>query len=154
MKTLKERFWAKVDKKICYPCWMWTGYVNKKGYGQIGIGRRNDGLLLAHRASWLIHHGKLTDKLICHTCDIPACVNPKHLFEGTYAANTADMLKKGRHRCVAHSGERNGNSKLTQQDVEYVKVEVAKGKSRRSVAVMLGVAHSTVNRLINGDTWK
>jgi hypothetical protein len=37
--------------------------------------------------------------LICHTCDIPPCVNPEHLFLGTQSDNMIDMYKKGRGGC-------------------------------------------------------
>jgi hypothetical protein len=34
--------------------------------------------------------------LICHKCDIPCCVNPNHLFQGTVQDNVTDMLNKNR----------------------------------------------------------
>lgn len=34
-KSLAERFWAKVLKTDT--CWIWQGYVNTSGYGQIQI---------------------------------------------------------------------------------------------------------------------
>ena len=160
MKTFEERFWAKVDKDSHSPCWIWTAHCNAKGYGQFGKGKKVDGLILAHRASWLIHKGKLSaDKLICHTCDTPACVNPAHLFEGTHADNASDMVNKGRQskgkqRNGVRRGEDNNKSKLTSELVQYARAEVANGRSRRSVARELGVYHSTIIRLVKGKTWE
>ncbi len=36
---------------------------------------------------------------VCHHCDVPNCIRPDHLFLGTKADNTADMIRKGRMKC-------------------------------------------------------
>ena len=50
------------------------------------------------RVIYTLVHKKEIGKgnVIMHACDNPACVNPKHLIEGTQKENVLDMLKKGR----------------------------------------------------------
>jgi hypothetical protein len=76
-------------------CWLWTRAFNNKGYGMVSVVTYGENL--AHRAVYK-HSGfklKPTDCLL-HTCDNPACVNPKHLWVGTKKENTHDMIRKGR----------------------------------------------------------
>lgn len=64
-----------------------------------GILKYNKTTIGAHRASWIVHKGKIPKgKWILHSCDNPLCVNPNHLFLGNAQENTDDMIKKGRSK--------------------------------------------------------
>lgn len=133
------RFRSKVSKTE--GCWFWTGAPTIAGYGVFCLNGRQE---LAHRASWMFAFGKIPAGLnVCHACDAPACVNPSHLFLGSYAANALDMLRKGRgnaprgddHWSRRHPervarGDRAGGSKMRGElHHSYLKPEtVARGE--------------------------
>lgn len=81
-------------------CWPWLGYIDTStGYGALNMRRVNGKWIPepAHRLVWVLFYGAIPDSMcICHTCDIPICCNPRHLFLGTHKDNTADMTRKGR----------------------------------------------------------
>ena len=73
-------------------CIEYTG--PKAVYGHIEYKRKT---YLAHRISWELHNGEIPKGMcICHVCDNPLCINPNHLFLGTYLDNVRDMITKGR----------------------------------------------------------
>lgn len=87
------RFWNKVVRTRS--CWLWTAAKNEKGYGVFGLGQETD---KAHRIAWRLINGLIPQGLfVLHRCDVPACVNPKHLFLGTNIDNVRDMIAKGRN---------------------------------------------------------
>jgi hypothetical protein len=60
----------------------------------------------AHRLSLQRKLGRLIedDKIACHIkeCNEKSCVNPDHIYEGTYMDNTLDMVELGRHGSWTH----------------------------------------------------
>lgn len=74
-------------------CWNWNTGLGSHGYGQI----KHEGESLAHRVSYVAFKGPIPDdRIVCHTCDNRACINPDHLWLGTYSDNMSDMHAKGR----------------------------------------------------------
>jgi hypothetical protein len=98
--TVADRFNRKWIGEPNSGCWLWLGSVSRKGYGQIRVplpGGGNQLRIATHVALEL--HGGLVPAGMCvlHRCDTPACVNPDHLFVGTFKDNTQDMISKGRN---------------------------------------------------------
>jgi hypothetical protein len=79
-------------------CWEWNGRKNWCGYGMINITRLGIINQRAHRVVFEYLTGeKIGDRVLCHHCDNPPCVNPEHLFMGTMADNMRDKIEKGRN---------------------------------------------------------
>ena len=89
----KQRFWNKVAVKSKNECWKWIGYKPTK-YGNMSVNNKGENV---QRISYFLEYGQFDESLdVCHSCDEPTCVNPKHLFIGTRKDNMQDMASKDR----------------------------------------------------------
>ena len=89
--TPYERVMARTERRG--DCLIFTGALDRKGYGRIGDGDRLRG---AHRVVMECHYGP-SDLHVLHSCDTPSCVEIEHLRYGTHSDNMCDMHDRGRH---------------------------------------------------------
>jgi hypothetical protein len=143
LQPLQVRFDAKYIPEPNSGCWLWTGQIVRFGYGLIKNQNRRP--RMAHRVSYELHRGHIPDGLlVCHRCDNPPCVNPAHLFLGTYADNNRDCQKKGRNT----RGERHAGAKLTTDEVRSIRRMYAAGTSQAQLAREFGTSPATIWRII------
>jgi len=143
-----RRFFFDVEISRVGHCWVWTAATDRDGYGHIAV---NGEQSQAHRVAWELANGPIPDGLcVLHTCDNPPCVNPAHLWIGTRADNTADMMAKGRH--LSHVGTNHPSAKLNDQAVRDIRASAS--LSCAEVAAKHGVSERTVHRIWRGETWK
>ncbi len=134
-------------------CWIWQGAQNKSGYGSVNIGGGKTAQ--AHRLAFKLWCGELPDEFfVCHHCDQPLCVNPNHLFLGTNQDNIDDKMYKGRAYTGVHKGVLNAMSKLTNEQVKWIKyLCLKKGESQANVARLYEINKQTVNDIVNNKKW-
>ncbi len=144
--TYESYFWEHVNKTET--CWLWTGNLHEFGYGKMTIGNKS---VNCHRFSWELHNGTITDgSHVLHSCDVPACVNPAHLFLGTARDNIDDMMAKGRQQ----RGAIHHKAILTEDDVRAIRAAGAAGEVHRRIAERFGIAGSTASGIIRRKTWR
>ena len=154
----QQRFFTKV-KTMENGCDEWTGAQDlKRGYGKVWVPELHK-LARVTRVAYAIAFGPFPQELdVCHHCDNPRCVNPKHLFLGTASDNLKDCSRKGRLGGIC-TPERNGWSKgvgfkLSEQDVLRIRSLVASGVSRQAVAEQYRVGKYTIRDIVQRRTWK
>lgn len=170
MKTIEKRFWEKVDKRSTNECWEWKAHT-VRGYGVFALTHFKS--VRANRFSYELEYGKIPNgMLVCHTCDNPKCVNPKHLFLGTHQDNMTDKVNKGRqakgdkhgaklhperfqflHAKGAPQGSKNTRTHLTENNVIEIKKLLKTNISMAAIGKKFGVTRFVIWKIKVGLAW-
>ena len=141
-----KSFWSKVTKKDEKDCWEWTGCL-VSGYGYF---RWLSKPTYAHTISYRLCVGEYDPKLsVLHKCDNRKCVNPNHLFLGTYADNNRDRANKQRSAV----GSKSGRAKLTEKDVLVIRELASKGQNYTQIAKLYDIHSDTISRIVRRKNW-
>lgn len=141
-----DKFLQRVKKNT--KCWIWMGVVHPGGYGQFWY---KNAWMYAHRVSYILFIGNIPKNMcVLHTCDVPRCINPKHLWLGTRTDNNRDRAKKGRSFCLR--GSLNGNSRLTTKQVKTIRKTYRRGNGQ-ILAKRFGVDQSTIHYVVKKKLW-
>jgi len=119
-------------------CWLWTGPQVGEGYGwyRNWITRKP---AYAHRIMWQLVNGPIPrGKMICHHCDNPACVNPKHIYLGNAGTNARDRSSRGR----------NGTYLTWNEACEIRRLRTEQGWSTTAIAEAYGKSSCSIRNVI------
>lgn len=149
-ESLADRFWRRVEKRSDNECWIWKGRAASNGYGVFDYDNRPN---VASRFSYEFANGRIGDpeKFVCHACDNPLCVNPRHLWLGNHQQNMDDAKSKGR---TAKGNGRRGSivntSKLDESNVLEIKSSTIPAKI---LARKFGVSKTAIYLIRKGKNW-
>jgi HNH endonuclease len=170
--------WSKVD--VCHHaapcrdcCWLWHGPCDTRGYGNFTIPKlyraRRNHVSRAHRVMWEVTYGPIPSLLnVLHDCpagDNPRCVNPSHLWVGTFKENTQDALRKGRmatgnrqgaatHPEAVRRGSQLPHARLTEDAILPIFQAVSAGATPIDIAAHQGVTPSAMYYVLRRQSWR
>jgi hypothetical protein len=126
-------------------CWIFSGYTNANGYGQL---RSSGACVFAHRVALIDAVGEPPEGKphALHSCDNPPCVNPAHLRWGSDLDNVRDMRERNR---IAR-GETSGTSVLTESQVLAIRADT---RSCSIIGRQYGVSPTQVSRIKRRERW-
>lgn len=129
------------DKNGCFNV---TSHAkDKDGYPRIVVNNKGQRI---HRFMYEQCLGFIPKKMcVIHKCDNPLCINPYHLKLGTHKDNMVDRNRKRR----TAFGEKNGQNKLTEEQVKIIK----KSKGIRPLARRFNVNPKTIYDIKIGKNW-
>jgi hypothetical protein len=126
-------------------CWNVTSHIRSsygEGYTRAHYNGRRDYI---HRIFYEIHKGPIPKGMcVCHKCDNPVCINPKHMFLGTLADNVHDAQSKGRIR---------NSPKLNEASVRQIRDMISEGITQREIGAMFGVGFTTICEIAKRRNW-
>lgn len=145
-----KRFFDKINKTDS--CWVWKASL-RCGYGAFKYNGKTIG---AHVFSYQIHKGEIPERMcVCHTCDNPSCVNPDHLFLGSYSDNMKDAFNKSRIKVPEgkrfNTGHTPKNASISREEANKIKEAILnRDTSLKNLSIQLGYPHQLLRDISCG----
>ena len=120
---------------------------DKLGYGHFSLETKaTRKMMISSRVSYEITHDidLTSDIFVCHSCDNPSCVNPKHLWLGDNKSNMADKAAKGRSPVV------DGHAKINLEIAETIRKDL---RPYNILTKEYGLCKSTISYIKNNKIW-
>jgi hypothetical protein len=134
-----------ITRHVSDECLIWPFRTDRDGYGMCWS---NNAHRRVHRIAFHLTHGHWPLPQGHHTCDVPACFNPRHIVEGTPRENMNDAITKDRYT----RGERVNTAKLTSDLVHHIR-SVYRFGSGGQLARQFGITIQEVHRIVMRKTW-
>lgn len=127
--------------------------------GYLEIRMQIDGTVyraLAHRLVYLNFKGRIEGNLVInHKNGIKSDNRPENLEVVTLSQNSKHATNVlGVGRCANQSGEKNHASKVTQEQVNEIRIRRSYGERLESIALDYNVSAKTISKIVRGDTWR
>jgi len=131
-------------------CWLLERGIAENGYGLMHWDGKDR---LTHRLSYMAFNGPIPEGMcVCHRCDTKSCVRPSHLWLGSKASNSRDMVQKGRN--VTQRGEDHYRTQLTEsQAEEAIVLRYLCGYTFKEIGLKLDAEISTLGNICRGRSW-
>lgn len=139
-------------------CLLWPYARVKGGYGEIhsrfvpGYDDQPDKMLMVHRVVCEKVRGKppSSKHTAAHSCGKGknGCCAPRHLNWKTQKQNLADRVAHG----TETRGERNGQARLTADDVREIR-RLGSTATQKAIAAKFSIGRQAVGKIISGERW-
>ena len=125
-----KNFWDKCSLNE-EGCLVWTGRLDRYGYGVVAVPGAPSMPRLAHRVAFAFAYGREPGPEIDHICHRRDCVHPRHLRECTHSENMKNSVRATRKFCVrghewnsdnsyVHNGKRSCRACGRRKSKEYL----------------------------------
>jgi len=141
MKNFADNFWDKVNIKGEDDCWEWK-VANHNKYPTVKLNKRTHS---ASKIAWILSGRSIeVNKLLLHKCDNKKCVNPNHLYLGTYGDNMTD-------RCSRYIGRIGKVGRYSRDEINKMIQMFNSGIPRNKIIDTFGISRRYLYKLISGE---
>jgi hypothetical protein len=148
-EAVRKKHWEEICKGLAGDpdsCVLWGGYVNKDGYARYQI-VRGGCLEMVHRyvCEQVFGPAPFEKAEVLHSCDVPSCINSRHLRWGSHQENMQEAVNRKRMR----QGDAHSSTKIRKSDYPDIFMLREGGMLNREIASKYGVDASVISRIIS-----